>query len=711
MTRRAIILVLAMPALLHAQEPASVRRSTLPNLDTQVAARLLALDRRLTLISGPDVAAGLIGQPSPLNIFTPLLADARNTDVWDQLPEEYYRVMQDSGDALATTVDSPPHLGVGWASLQVRRLCQQRLAALPKASLDQYRRRVDAEARALLDQGRRERSREPLRRLVDELFCSTPTDAALDLLGDLAFDKGHFEEARYWWSLLEPLDGIRHDRLLFPGPKIDVPRVQAKQILALIFAGRLDEAHAAIARFGPAKGQLAGHDGPYAVTLQKTLLSFAKERVRNNDEPWLTFGGDGTRNRVLSQGLSWQMWEDGPAWRVALPATKERKPAFHPIIVNNQVLIADHRSVVSYHLTTGKELFRFVPKGLDIDARHAAGRFTLSADHDRAYVRLGKPGIGPNDKPASYLICIDLTEPGVARERELWRIKANGDVFEGASLVHDGRVYVASSKIVGRRVIASIICYDVRGRQRWTREVCDCPEFEDLTNGPRDRQHLLTLAGGQIVYVSHAGAIVAVDAVMGQPTWAVRYPPRSDMEASPRELAPALYADGLVFTAPQDSDRVYCMDATTGQLRWELDGVEIVHLLGAAHGRLFAATNNGVLSINLKSGQIEWTQPSGGRSLGRGLLAGGWLLWPTQNVKLPYRAVTLLGGTQQKDGDARSVLPEPDTMNPDLLHTLPVGNLALGQGCLVIAGVSELFVYVPGQRLKELPPPVARPDT
>ena len=50
------------------------------------------------------------------------------------------------------------------------------------------------------------------------------------------------------------------------------------------------------------------------------------------------------------------------------------------------------------------------------------------------------------------------------------------------------------------------------------------------------------------------------------------------------------------------------------------------------------------------------------------------------------------------------------SFDPTALSTLPVGNLAFGQGCLAIAGMSELVVYVPAHQLKDLPPPGARPQ-
>lgn len=749
-----VFVSLAASAVLGAQEPAAVRKTVLPSLDSQVAARLIALDRRCNPVHSPNLAASLVAQlispAAPLDVFAPMLADRRNQEIWEQLPEEYYRMTQESGDMLVTLPEAAPSLGVGWSSGQVRRLCHQRLAGLPRASLELYRQRVDAEAKAFLEQGRQSRSQIPLRRLVDELFCSSPGDQALDLLGDLSFERGQFDEARHWWSLLAPQGGSGAGRLLFPHPKVDLARVQAKQILALIFQGRLTEAKAEIPRYIQqqplAKGALAGQDDVYGTILRQTLDRFEKKNISNNEEPWTTFGGDATRNRTLSQGLSWQLWEDGPAWRVALPplavAGKEkpsppelgsllRRVAFHPVIVNHQVLLADHRSLVSYQLTTGKELFRYdlktaglIDPGPGIDAKITLPRFTLSVDQERAYVRLGRLGATPkkaaDGDDASYLVCLDLTHPEANKKREVWHVRASADdmsvaFFEGAPLVQDGRVYIALSKIVGRRVLTSIVCYDVLGRRRWSREVCDCPEFEDNGDGPRYRQHLLTLAGGQIVYCSHSGAIVAVDAWTGQPTWGVRYPSRGPLtpeyEPSPRDLTPSLYADGRVFTAPLDTDRLFCLDAVTGQLRWELEEVEIVHLLGVAHGRLFATTRNGLVAINAVTGQTDWTQPTEGRlpSLGRGLLAGGWLIWPTQDTKLPYRAVTLRSGGQQIEEEAQSLLPEPPIFDPTMLHTLPVGNLAYGHGCLAIAGLSELVVYVPAHKIKQLPPN-ARPQ-
>lgn len=719
---------------LRAQEPAAARMSVLPSFDSQVGAHLAALDRELAKAVGHEHVGALVGHvnASPIVAGTMLNANPRLRESLDYLAEKYIRLMQESGDALVTLPGRPSH--VGSSSSQVRRLCQQRLLQMPRATLEGYRRLVDGEASALFEQGRQLRSAAPLRRLVREMSCSSPAERAVEMLGDLAFEQGDFSEAIAWWSMRTPVD-----------TNADVSgasaaRTRAKQILAMVFDGRLNDAQMELVRFRHqfprTIGSLAGQNSGFATILERFLAEFAKDRRTNNNAAWTTFGGDVTRSRCLSQAVSWRLWEDGPAWRVPLPTAVGpngtptqplgRRLAYHPVIAYGQVLIADHRSVSSFDAISGKELFRFEPElvGLadlpaEVDSKADLPRFTLTVDGDRAFVLLGQLGMAPKREAASYLMCLDISQPTTNRKRLLWHIRAKSDdralaYFEGAPLVKDGRVYAALSKIIGQSVATSIVCYDRTGRLLWTRDVCECPEFENGAKA-RFRQHLLTWGAGQIVYCSHAGAVVAVDAWTGEATWGVRYPSRGptlDHEPSPRDLAPAVYADGRFFAAPLDSDRVFCVDAASGNVLWELEEIEVVHLLGIVQGQLMAATRNGITSIRTTTGDIRWMQPSGGRlaSAGRGLIAGGWLFWPTQDGLLPYRALSLRTGSQQKTQADSSVMPEPLLFDPSMLHALPIGNWAFGEGVLVIAGTKELVAYTPLAANRQLPIPAARPQ-
>src|SRR5262249_43831883 len=129
-------------------------------------------------------------------------------------------------------------------------LCHQRLTALPAEALRLYRDRVESQAKQWLEQGKAEREPRWLRRLVDEAFCSRYTDRALDLLGDLAFERGRFEEAESWWSMLAPPasrvapapgpENKQDSNLVYPDPQVDLAKVQAKQLLSRLFAGNRD---------------------------------------------------------------------------------------------------------------------------------------------------------------------------------------------------------------------------------------------------------------------------------------------------------------------------------------------------------------------------------------------------------------------------------------------------------------------------------------
>src|SRR5262249_2222161 len=149
--------------------------------------------------------------------------------------------------------------------------CHLRLAALPPAALRIYRDRVDGRAKKWLEQAVASRDARLLRRLVDEVFCSRFTDQALDLLGDLAFERGEFEEAERWWRMLA-LPASRKDKgprtkdeLRFPDPQVDEAGVRAKEILARLFRGERtgleQEWQAFRALHGKAEGYLAGKKG------------------------------------------------------------------------------------------------------------------------------------------------------------------------------------------------------------------------------------------------------------------------------------------------------------------------------------------------------------------------------------------------------------------------------------------------------------------
>src|SRR5262249_21798496 len=277
-----------------------------------------------------------------------------------------------------------------------------------------------------------------LRRIVEEAFCTRAAEKAIDLLGDLAFERGRFEEAEEWWRLLSPLPDARRDAatrglaLVYPDPTLKPARLQAKPLLARLFCNRAGgwaaELDAYRGRHGEAEGTLAGHKGRYADLLH-TLAEERKKEGKAEPPDWPTFGGDPSRGRVIAapddivDRLS-ALCRDGPTWSfnlekrarqneppsgAAMNATQARSLAFHPIIVGDRVLAADAQYVTAYDPRTGgsDELYTVYKRnnngGINPNLKLPAPpdlRYTLTAAGDNVYARLGTQDVGaPRETP------------------------------------------------------------------------------------------------------------------------------------------------------------------------------------------------------------------------------------------------------------------------------------------------------------------------
>jgi len=551
-----IFLGLLAGSSLHAQTHPLAKRIVLTGENVPAANRLWALDRQMDLLRTPSAIGQCIAwsaPPFPLRPFAAMILDAGELDKWDQLLDDYQKLNDDAGDALVPMHPGNARSGLPPPNMSVRRLIHLRIAALPPSILRRYRQRVDVPAQKLFEEGKEQHSAVPLRRLVDEFFCSRWAEPALDLLGDLAFEEGNFEDALAWWCMLAlpPLEenhsGLH--TLVFPNPLRDTAHIQAKEILAHAYLNQRDRARHELLAFEKihpkAKGFLAGKDGPFSNILNNCIDRLAEHSLETNQEAWTTFAGNSARNRSLAVCPPARLWQDDPTWKVRLP--NFRKPgfvaaplsrtnpanrlAYHPLVVNNQVLIGDNNSVVSYQLFTGRELFRFLSKDVMHEEPNSGRQNTLTAYKDRLFARLGGQNLGPKsaedkEQSASNLVCLSLAEAN--QGALLWQIFATTPdkqraFFEGSPLASENMIFSAMSWVIGQQTHTALVCHDAQtGQRRWFRPVCVTPEFED-NREPRKRQHLLTLGGGRLYYCSHAGSVLALDPWSGQWLWGTRY--------------------------------------------------------------------------------------------------------------------------------------------------------------------------------------------
>ena len=212
----------------------------------------------------------------------------------------------------------------------------------------------------------------------------------------------------------------------------------------------------------------------------------------------------------------------------------------------------------------------------------------------------------------------------------------------------------------------------------------------------------MTISGPNVVYCTDGGTVAALDAQTGRPAWEYRYP-RNERATLPRyrDLCPPLADGGRIYAAPADTDRLLCLDAFTGRLIWEREGVEVIHLLGVAKGRLIATFGGpvrGIRGLNLRTGADSgtggWTIHDDGGELtfGRGLVTEEAIVWPTQHGLhfldpsdgTPLRS-PIRGPRPPKSG--RNVPLPPESHQA-------FGNLCYADGVLVVTTATEVWGYV-----------------
>jgi outer membrane protein assembly factor BamB/tetratricopeptide (TPR) repeat protein len=686
---------------------------------------------------------------------------------WSEAIQIYQRVIEQFGAKVTLLPKGQPGEDAGGdfaVYVDGRRFCHQSLAQLPPEARAIYRGRVDPLAESWYREGARRREIGLLRRVVDQAFCSSWGDDALELLGDLAFQDGRFVEALALYRQLVVDRPGEPYVLIHPDPSVDLARVAAKKLLCRA-ASEAPPSGPEIedyARLHPdAVGRLAGRTGKYAAIVAESIASDHLDSPNLPEGRWPTFAGSPRRTRILPGPIDVGQVQ----WRVDLErvgrasgpagfgpqfgggpsaAPPERLLSYHPIVLGDQVIVCDGSRVLAYNLSDrpggsdgsdGRPVAPAWKHDPDNGAAFpqatrtatAIPRYTLTAMGHRIFARMGimsspspmrMRGFAVSETGSSSIVALDWNSQG----KVLWEQKsvslelpnrpgggARTVNFEGTPVADERSVYVA---VTDRReqTATYVACFDAEtGARRWIRYLGTAtPEFNQVigfgmpmnwgASAPGDYHHrLLSLDGSTLYYQTNLGALIALDAGTGATSWVALYPRHETSQyghAAERDLNPAVVHEGRVIVAPSDASAIFAFDAGSGRLLWKTEpvseDVKLTHVLGVAKGCL-VVTGDRVLRFDVATGKLVSTWPdSGNKSLeasGRGLLAGDLIYWPTRT------AIQVL---DQRTG----LLAEPPIRLLEAYHTTG-GNLAAGDGYLIVAHADGLTVFCQNSRLIE----------
>ncbi len=442
-------------------------------------------------------------------------------------------------------------------------------------------------------------------------------------------------------------------------------------------------------RFSTAQGMVAGRSGPWLERIASLPVP-----ATNTGDSWTTFAGQPNRNGV------WSLRVDPggrPLWKVKLPKVAMRQDplaawsrahvaegpddalAYFPVVHKGHIWLAQANGIRALDVRTGSPVFATARRvaaepensGLVYESpshwlRRLSGnggllaiaRYTLSASGSLVVARLGQPVAGGrgaldfDEEPVSWIVALNVEAEGRLLDGFPLEPPGTDWGFEGTPVVDSQRMYVALRRQTENRADSAVAAYDLSGRLLWMRSLVSAQNTG--RSGWMDVPYnLLTLYQGTLYFNSNLGVIAALETSSGKIHWLVRYPrrliqPQSINNAGwhlARGLTPALVYHDVVVVAPADSDRIFALDAFSGQLLWSLpSGVaaDVVHLLGVKDEMLIASGDY-LYWIDVRTGELcgrfpepfsqlpETARPSP-RGYGRGLIAGEHVLWPTREA-------------------------------------------------------------------------------
>ncbi|MCA8973314.1 MAG: PQQ-binding-like beta-propeller repeat protein [Planctomycetes bacterium] len=595
----------------------------------------------------------------------------------------------------------------------VRRLCHELLSRMPEHGIDLYRTLYEVAADELLEAALASGSVSELEQVTNRYFATVAAGKAMVVLADRFMHEGRYRAAvQVLRDLVEiyPASNLKAAGADPVWCKFKIAlclRLAGETAVAQAAVRELAKEHAEDSL--RILGELQSvRDFPEMGIFAADVMAMSEHLSDDGSQSWLGRETEGLvplwqyrfvdpdpyRNPKSSKGDNNNTFWGGSQRVVSMPHADRYGPAswirFVPgdrrgdppaalFLDNFRLRVADARTGLLLREGDGDES-PAAPRQGHPRIRIAAVDHALLRpveDEARRYVIVGherQTAANENVLKASTLIAyrrVGATHAGMER---VW---SSQDWEDGADGLRDV-TFLAAPTVFGERLLLPALrhgayaleCVDRNtGRPLW--HTLLHAEGSPFFKAPGS---LVTVSGGTAYVTTNAGCVAAVDAFAGDLRWIRRYEREDPLRPTSRakgnsqpevnygvEFMPGnitgflpndlIVSDGLVILAPCDGQMLLCLDGSSGQPVWMLDGQthyapygKLETIVGTAASDLFVTSATALVCITLRGGLIKWCRElpatNGPKSIGRGrgAIVGDHVLIPGEREILVFDA-------------------------------------------------------------------------